>query len=317
MNEQMKAYDAALEQLFSVPRTLPDRTPVTGPSPEERLLMTEFMLDCARQGSLPGFLGCYELGEGANPYVTYLLCLLPLIEAHAQSKGQTVVWAAVSSNMVAKAQLNFSSLFVLSRNIQFVDWGDLALLARRADPVLAKLFIIGDMDFEPGNTRRQLSSGNGMVRHDETIGFINACVRNKHRNMILFHRKGWAGVVDVKALKNVERKSGCFIATACHGSAGHPAVEVLRRYRDERLAAHRAGRGFIRLYERFSPAVADLIRPRHWARGLVRFFLVRPLSRWAAGQLGVGNQAEHLAPKCENGGRPVDPGIAYDWPARP
>ncbi len=285
MIEEMKAYDAALDKLFSVPRALSDRTPVTGPSPAERLLMVEFIADCARQRALPGFLGCYELGEEANPYVTYMLCLLPLIEAFAQAKGKAVVWAAVSSEMKAKAQLNLGSLFVLAR-IQFVDWGDLALLARRADPILGKIFIIGDMDFEPGNARRQLSSGNGIVRHDETIGFINACVRNKHRDLLLFHRKGWAGAVDVAALKNIERKSGCFIATACHGSAAHPAVQVLRRYRDEKLVRHQAGRGFIRLYERFSPPVAELIRSRRWARRLVRLLLVRPLSRWAAGRLG-------------------------------
>lgn len=285
MIEDIKAYEEALNRMFSVPRSLSDHTPVTGPSPEERVLMVEFFADCVRQRGQPGFLGCYELSEDANPYVTYMLCLRPLIEAMAGEKGQSLVWAATSSCMKAKAELHHISLCVMAP-IEFVDWGDLAELNRMPNPALSKIFVIGDVDFEADNVRKQLSSGDGIVGHEETLRLIDGWARNKNRNLILFHRKGWHGALDVKALKNIERKSGCFIATACYEDSEHPAVHMLRRFRDERLVHHRSGRGFIRLYEQLSPPVADLIRSRPWARRLVRGLLVRPLSRWAAGRLG-------------------------------
>ncbi|HRH98121.1 MAG TPA: hypothetical protein PLB55_19425 [Prosthecobacter sp.] len=150
-----------------------------------------------------------------------------------------------------------------------VDWGDLAELARTPNPALAKIFVISDVDFEQDNTRQQLSSCDGIVGHDETLRLINRWARDKHQNMILFHRKGWAAALDVKALKNIKRKSACFVATACCESAKHPAVQTLRRFHDERLTRHRPGRGYIRFYEQVSPPVADLIRTRAWVRRLV------------------------------------------------
>ncbi len=284
MIEELKAYEAALDKLFSVRRALSDGTPVSGPSPEERVLMAEFISDTVRQRALPGFLGCYELNEAANPYVTYLLCLRPLIEAMARERGESVVWAVTSSAMKAKASLNDISLSVMS-SVQFVDWGDLAELARQPTKALSKIFVIGDMDFEPGNSRQQLSSSDGIVGHAETLKLINQWARNERVNMLLFHRTGWNAAVDVRALKNIERKSGCFIATACCDSVDRPAVHVLCRFRDERLSRHPLGRSFVRLYEKVSPPVADLIRSRSWARELVRSLLVYPLSRWAAGRL--------------------------------
>ena len=285
MIEEISAYEDSLSRVFSVPRSLSDHTPVTGPSPEERVLMMEFIADTVRQRGQPGFLGCYELGNDANAYVTYMLCLLPLIATMAKERGQSLVWAATSSTMKARASLHMVSLFVTTP-IQMVDWGDLAELARTPNPALAKIFVIGDVDFEQDNTRQQLSSCDGIVGHDETLRLINRWARDKHQNMILFHRKGWAAALDVKALKNIERKSACFIATACCESAEHPAVQTLRRFRDERLTRHRPGRGFIRFYEQVSPPVADLIRTRAWARRLVSHCLVQPLSRWAARRLG-------------------------------
>jgi len=54
----------------------------------------------------------------------------------------------------------------------------------------------------------------------------------------------------------------CFVATAVYGQSDHPAVELLRRFRDEFLARWSAGRAFIDFYYSFGPMLADLIRNR-------------------------------------------------------
>ena len=63
---------------------------------------------------------------------------------------------------------------------------------------------------------------------------------------------------------------GCFIATAAYGSAMAPEVELLRAFRDRVLMTNAAGRVFVSVYYRYSPPVADLIRPHDAARAAVR-----------------------------------------------
>jgi YVTN family beta-propeller protein len=62
----------------------------------------------------------------------------------------------------------------------------------------------------------------------------------------------------------------CFVATAAYGSSMAGEVVTLRRYRDEYLLKSEAGRAFVQLYYRYSPAVADTIRERDWLRAVVR-----------------------------------------------
>ena len=66
---------------------------------------------------------------------------------------------------------------------------------------------------------------------------------------------------------------GCFIATAAYGSAMAGEVVALRRFRDDHLMKSEAGRAFVRLYYRYSPAVADYIRERDSLRAAVRWVL--------------------------------------------
>ncbi len=68
--------------------------------------------------------------------------------------------------------------------------------------------------------------------------------------------------------------SGCFIATAAFGSYLHPAVEILRSFRDRFLLTNGPGRLFVSWYYRVSPSMADTIRTRDSLKTGVRILLL-------------------------------------------
>ncbi len=78
-----------------------------------------------------------------------------------------------------------------------------------------------------------------------------------------------------------EKKGGCFIATADYGSPLADEVIWLSRFRDEVLANHTSGRGFIRAYYATSPRIAAVIARSAVLRAIARFVLVQPASRLA------------------------------------
>lgn len=66
---------------------------------------------------------------------------------------------------------------------------------------------------------------------------------------------------------------GCFIATAAYGSPFAERVEILRRFRDQRLLHTALGATFVDFYYQHSPAIANVISESPTARALTRTFL--------------------------------------------
>lgn len=71
----------------------------------------------------------------------------------------------------------------------------------------------------------------------------------------------------------LEDNGGCFVATAAYGSSLAPQVDVLRTFRERYLRPFAPGRGVIRLYETWSPPLADVIRSSELLRMAVRAVL--------------------------------------------
>ena len=81
--------------------------------------------------------------------------------------------------------------------------------------------------------------------------------------------------------------SGCFIATAAYHSPLHPAVRLLRDFRDKRLLTNGPGRAFVSSYYKWSPAVAQIISRSAPLRFVLRIVLL-PIIGAAALILGLG-----------------------------
>lgn len=85
-----------------------------------------------------------------------------------------------------------------------------------------------------------------------------------------------------------ETPNACFIATAAYGSILHPAVAVLRDFRDSFLKTNHCGQQFVYWYYKNSPPIADKIAASTTARYITRALLVPVI---AAGWLLLHPQA--------------------------
>jgi YVTN family beta-propeller protein len=68
--------------------------------------------------------------------------------------------------------------------------------------------------------------------------------------------------------------SGCFIATAAYGSTMEPHVQILRDFRDRFLSTNMMGKGFLNLYYKYSPPVANFIARHDGIRFIIRWSLL-------------------------------------------
>jgi len=79
----------------------------------------------------------------------------------------------------------------------------------------------------------------------------------------------------------------CFIATAAYGSPMDPHVEILRKFRDNCLLANKIGQKFVRIYYKYSPAVADYIAKNEILRAMTRIGLLPIIGlSWIALKIG-------------------------------
>jgi hypothetical protein len=68
--------------------------------------------------------------------------------------------------------------------------------------------------------------------------------------------------------------------TACLDEQDWHELEVLRRFRDEKLQTNIAGRSFVRWYYRHGPKLALLIEKNELYRGFTRKMFVIPVARF-------------------------------------
>jgi hypothetical protein len=62
----------------------------------------------------------------------------------------------------------------------------------------------------------------------------------------------------------------CFVATACYGTPMAEEVRILSAFRDRYLKINPIGKNLVKLYETYSPGVADFIRGKEDIKAIIR-----------------------------------------------
>lgn len=66
---------------------------------------------------------------------------------------------------------------------------------------------------------------------------------------------------------------GCYIATMIYEDYDHPKVQILRKFRDERLATSKSGRRFIEFYYKHSPNWVEIMKNQKKSNTVIRLAL--------------------------------------------
>ena len=82
---------------------------------------------------------------------------------------------------------------------------------------------------------------------------------------------------DKKLSSKKSNNKWCFIATVVYGSIEAPQVEILRKFRDIYLTKSLIGRGFIELYYRYSPSLANSLKEHPQIIKILRLIMFDPL----------------------------------------
>jgi tetratricopeptide (TPR) repeat protein len=82
---------------------------------------------------------------------------------------------------------------------------------------------------------------------------------------------------------NLEKSSGCFIATAAYSTPIHPDLDTFRAFRDEKLLTHWIGNKLVKMYYQLSPSVAEYINQKPRIKRFVRRQL-ESLATWMRNQ---------------------------------
>jgi hypothetical protein len=85
----------------------------------------------------------------------------------------------------------------------------------------------------------------------------------------------------VQLLPPAGDREPCFIATAAYGTELAPQIQILRKFREERLRSYAFGSTFIKGYELMSPPIAKVLARSPLMRAIMRrmFWPVIWLSR--------------------------------------
>ncbi|MCI5179218.1 MAG: hypothetical protein D3911_07835 [Candidatus Electrothrix sp. AW3_4] len=93
----------------------------------------------------------------------------------------------------------------------------------------------------------------------------------------VFYARAYAVVNGITYYGNqisFQTADSCFVATAAYGSIFHPAVAILRNFRDRFMLANAVSRSLVRLYYRYSPPIADMIHNSTVLRPMTRILLM-------------------------------------------
>ncbi|MCL1471819.1 CFI-box-CTERM domain-containing protein [Argonema antarcticum] len=80
-------------------------------------------------------------------------------------------------------------------------------------------------------------------------------------------------------LTTLEKKPGCFIATAAYSTSTHPDLDTFRNFRDEKLLTNPVGKRLVNFYYQISPSIAKYVEKRPAIKSFLRHQLER-LAQW-------------------------------------